>query len=82
MDDRWQTFFEKFPETVTCEQLPVKLPRFDLDLSDLAGAAADWCQQYLKDRYYVILQHSFGVIGYLLISSFNNCSLIKFFNII
>lgn len=55
MDVRWQTFFEKFPETVTCEQLPVKLPRFDLDLSDLAGAAADWCQQYLKDRYYVIL---------------------------
>lgn len=50
MDDRWQTFFETFPETVTTEQLPVKLPRFDLDLPELAGAAADWCQQYLKDR--------------------------------
>ncbi|XP_022178791.1 protein PFF0380w-like isoform X2 [Myzus persicae] len=50
MDERWQTFFDKFPETVTSEQLPVKLPRFDLDLCDLAGAAADWCHQYLKDR--------------------------------
>lgn len=50
MDERWQLFFNKFPKTVTSEQLPVKLPRFDLDLSDLAGAAADWCHQYLKDR--------------------------------
>uniref|UniRef100_A0A2H8TSK1 Protein phosphatase 1E n=1 Tax=Melanaphis sacchari TaxID=742174 RepID=A0A2H8TSK1_9HEMI len=50
MDERWQIFFDKFPETVTSEQLPVKLPRFDLDLCDLAGAAADWCHQYLKDR--------------------------------
>lgn len=50
MDKQWQIFFEKFPGTVTEEQLPVKLPRFDLDLSDLAGAAADWCHQYLKDR--------------------------------
>jgi len=51
MDDRWQTFFEKFPDTVTIsEQLPVKLPRFELDLFELAGAAADLCHQYLKDR--------------------------------
>lgn len=58
MDDRWKTFFEKFPETVTHEQLPVKLPRFDLDLAELAGAAADWCHQYLKDRYRYILSSS------------------------
>lgn len=51
MDDRWQIFFEKFRETVTVEQLPVNIPRFDLELSELAGAAADWCNQYLKDRY-------------------------------
>lgn len=52
MDEQWQTFFEKFPETVTGgNQLPVKIPRFDLALGDLDGAAADWCHQYLKDRY-------------------------------
>jgi len=50
MNEQWQIFFETFPRTVTCEQLPVKLPRFDLNLCDLAGAAADWCHQYLKDR--------------------------------
>lgn len=51
MDNRWQNFFDKFPETVTySEQLPVKIPRFDLDLSELDGATADWCHQYLKDR--------------------------------
>lgn len=50
MDNTWQTFFEQFPKTVTGDQLPVKLPRFDLDFNDLDGAAADWCHQYLKDR--------------------------------
>ncbi|XP_050443461.1 uncharacterized protein LOC126847356 isoform X2 [Adelges cooleyi] len=50
MDNNWKVFFEEFADTVRSEQLPVKLPRFDLDLGELAGAAADWCHQYLKDR--------------------------------
>ncbi|XP_050523067.1 uncharacterized protein LOC126895345 isoform X2 [Daktulosphaira vitifoliae] len=50
MDNSWELFFQNYVNTVKSEQLPVKLPRFDLELSELAGAAADWCNQYLKDR--------------------------------